>query len=180
MKKNILTLLMLINFVLFDYSKIESHPLSDDIANLVSELSPAVVNVFTTQVEKKPQSQQQPPVPFDDIPPQFRDFFKNMPPGFPFGGPQDNAPRNKEAPQALGSGFVIDDSGYIVTNHHVISQATEIKVKFQNEKELKAKLIRKDQLTDLALLKVESKEPLPFVSFADSDKARVGHSVIAI
>ena len=180
MKKNILTLLILINFVLFDYSKIESHPLSDDIANLVSELSPAVVNVFTTQVEKKPQSQQQPPVPFDDIPPQFRDFFKNMPPGFPFGGPQDNAPRNKEAPQALGSGFVIDDSGYIVTNHHVISQATEIKVKFQNEKELKAKLIGKDQLTDLALLKVESKEPLPFVSFADSDKARVGHSVIAI
>ena len=180
MKKNILTLLILINFVLFDYSKIESHPLSDDIANLVSELSPAVVNVFTTQVEKKPQSQPPPPVPFDDIPPQFRDFFKNMPPGFPFGGPQDNAPRNKEAPQALGSGFVIDDSGYIVTNHHVISQATEIKVKFQNEKELKAKLIGKDQLTDLALLKVESKEPLPFVSFADSDKARVGHSVIAI
>ncbi|MDC3091702.1 DegQ family serine endoprotease [Rickettsiales bacterium] len=179
MKKNVIILLSLISFLIFDYSEIKSHPLSDDFANLVSELSPAVVNVFTTQVDNKQQSRQS-PSPFDDIPPQFRDFFKNMPPGFPFGDPQDNAPRNKEAPQALGSGFVIDPTGFIVTNHHVISQATEIKVKFQNEKELKAKLIGKDQLTDLALLKVESKNPLPFVKFADSDKARVGHSVIAI
>ena len=122
-------------------------------------------------------------MPLDNIPPQFRDFFKNLPPGFPFGGPQQqqpNRPQNDEQPQALGSGFVIDPTGYIVTNHHVIAQANEIKVKFQDEKELKAKLIGKDKLTDLALLKVESEEPLPFVNFADSDKARVGHSVIAI
>ena len=67
-----------------------------------------------------------------------------------------------------------------MTNNHVIEQANEIKVKFQDETELEAKLIGKDKLTDLALLKVESKKSLTFVKFADSDKARVGHSVIAI
>ena len=156
----------------------ENHPLSDDFANLVQELSPSVVNVFTTQ---KPQEQTNNQVPFDNIPPQFKDFFKNLPPGFPFGPPQQqpNQPES-DRPQALGSGFVIDPSGYIVTNHHVIAQANEIKVKFQDESELEAKLIGQDQLTDLALLKVEPKKPLAYVKFANSDKARVGHSVIAI
>ena len=88
--------------------------------------------------------------------------------------------RKREEPQALGSGFVIDPEGYIVTNHHVIAQANEIKVKFQDDSELSAELIGQDKLTDLALLKVKSKKPLKFVKFADSDKARVGHSVIAI
>ena len=156
-----------------------SHPLSDDMANLVGKLSPAVVNVFTVQKNEKNANDNNQQMPFDNLPPQFRDFFKNMPPGFPF-GPSPNQPRNREAPQALGSGFVIDASGYIVTNQHVIAEANEIKVKFQNETELKAKLVGSDKLTDLALLKVESKKPLEFVKFADSDKARVGHSVIAI
>ena len=157
-----------------------SHPLSDDFADLVEKLSPSVVNVFTIQKKQNTGNSQ---IPFDNIPPQFRDFFKNLPPGLPFGGPQQqqpNRPQNEEQPQALGSGFVIDPTGYIVTNHHVIAQANEIKVKFQDEKELKAKLIDKDKLTDLILLKVESENPLPYVDFADSDKARVGHSVIAI
>tara|TARA_Y100001954_G_scaffold238725_1_gene307921 strand:- start:2745 stop:4034 length:1290 start_codon:yes stop_codon:yes gene_type:complete len=120
-------------------------------------------------------------MPFDNIPPQFRDFFKNFPPGFPF-GPQQQQPNQpeQERPQALGSGFVIDPSGYIVTNNHVIEQSKEIKVKFQDETELEAKLIGTDKLTDLALLKVESKKPLNYVKFANSDKARVGHSVVAI
>ncbi len=167
----------LLFFIIIILSKSpKSHPLSDDFANLVEKLSPSVVNVFTVQKPQENNNQQ-----FDNIPPQFRDFFKNFPPGFPFGGPQQpNRPQNEEQPQALGSGFVIDPSGYIVTNHHVIAQANEIKVKFQDEKELKAKLIGQDKLTDLALLKVESKEPLPYVNFANSDKARVGHSVIAI
>ncbi len=156
----------------------ESHPLSDDFADLVEKLSPSVVNVFTVQKNVNTGNNQQ--LPFDNIPPQFREFFKNLPPGFPFSPPpQQNRPE-EEMPQALGSGFVIEPSGYIVTNHHVIAQANEIKVKFQNEKELKAKLVGKDQLTDLALLKVESAEPLSYVKFANSDKARVGHSVIAI
>tara|TARA_B100000989_G_scaffold298236_1_gene286665 strand:+ start:73 stop:1542 length:1470 start_codon:yes stop_codon:yes gene_type:complete len=166
--------------VFFLVSKItSSHPLSDDMANLVAKLSPAVVNVFTVQKNEKPANENNQQMPFDNLPPQFRDFFKNMPPGFPF-GPPPNQPRNREAPQALGSGFVIDASGYIVTNQHVIAEANEIKVKFQDETELKAELVGSDKLTDIALLKVESKKPLKFVNFANSDKARVGHSVIAI
>ena len=170
----------LILLIFAKYDQLNAHPSSDDLANLVEKLSPAVVNVFTTQ-EIKQQKSQNSPMPFDEIPPQFRDFFKNLPPGFPFGGPDGNRnkPQNKQ-PQALGSGFVIDKTGYIVTNQHVISQANEIKVKFQDDTELKAKLIGQDKLTDLALLKVESKKPLPYVKFADSDKSRVGHSVIAI
>ena len=161
-------------FFLILKSTLNSHPVSDDFADLVESLSPAVVNVFTTQTVK----QQEQGSPFDNIPPQFREFFKNMPPGF---GPQPQPPSpEREEAQALGSGFVVDASGYIVTNHHVIAQANEIKVKFQDETELKAKLVGQDKLTDLALLKVESKKPLKFVEFADSDKARVGHSVIAI
>lgn len=165
-------------FLILFFSEIESHPLSDDFADLVESLSPSVVNVFTVQKTENTNTGNQ--MPFDNIPPQFREFFKNLPPGFPFGPPQQNRPQNENQPQALGSGFVIDPSGYIVTNHHVISQANEIKVKFQDETELEAKLVGKDQLTDLAVLKVESKKPLPFVKFANSDNARVGHSVIAI
>ena len=174
MLKKFFTYSLLIIFTL-NYKTISGHPLSDDFADLVEKLSPSVVNVFTVQ-KPKPSNNQ---VPFDNIPPQFRDFFKNFPPGFPFGPQQPPSPQD-EQPQALGSGFVIDPSGYIVTNNHVIEQANEIKVKFPDETELEAKLIGKDKLTDLALLKVTSKKPLNYVKFADSDKARVGHSVFAI
>ena len=158
-------------------STIQSHPLSDDFANLVEERSPSVVNVFTTQKPKQITNNQN---PLEGIPPQFRDFFKNFPPGFPFGPQQQPNQPESERPQALGSGFVIDPTGYIVTNNHVIEQANEIKVKFQDDSELEAKLVGTDKLTDIALLKVEPKKPLPYLSFADSDKARVGHSVFAI
>ncbi len=165
-------------FTFYNFSFLKGHPLSDELADLVEKLSPSVVNVFTVQ-KPKPQANNQ--VPFDNIPPQFRDFFKNFPPGFPF-GPQQQQPNQpeQERPQALGSGFVIDPSGYIVTNNHVIEQSKEIKVKFQDETELEAKLIGTDKLTDLALLKVEPEKPLAYVNFANSDSARVGHSVIAI
>ncbi len=175
-KKNFLTFFLV--FILGSKFA-SSHPLSDDMANLVAKLSPAVVNVFTVQKDEKTENDNIQQMPFENLPPQFRDFFKNMPPGFPF-GPSPNQPRNREAPQALGSGFVIEETGYIVTNQHVIAEANEIKVKFQDDTELKAELVGSDKLTDLALLKVESKKPLKFVKFADSNKARVGHSVIAI
>ena len=116
------------------HSKVtNSHPLSDKFADLVEDLSPSVVNVFTVQKPKEPSGNEQ--MPFDNVPPQFREFFKNFPPGFPFGNPQQqpNRPQD-EQPQALGSGFVIDPSGYIVTNHHVIAQANEIKVKLLKKK----------------------------------------------
>ena len=89
----------------FNASGLNSHPNSDVMADLVEKLSPAVVNVFTIQNDKK--ESRKPQMPLDDLPPQFKDFFKNMPPGFPF-GPNQNAPKNQDAPQALGSGFVIE------------------------------------------------------------------------
>ena len=145
--------LFFITIFFLSFENPNTHPLSDDFADLVGKLSPSVVNVFTVQKPKKTSDNQ---MPFDNIPPQFRDFFKNFPPGFPFGpqpGPQQQP--QEERPQALGSGFVIDSSGYIVTNNHVIEQANEIRVKFQDDSELEAKLIGTDKLTDLALLKVE-------------------------
>ena len=170
-------ILVIIFSVFLIDSRTESHPLSDDVADLVEDLSPSVVNVFTVQKPKQMPNNQN---PLDGVPPQFREFFKNFPPGFPFGPQQQPNQQESERPQALGSGFVIDPSGYIVTNNHVIEQSNEIKVKFQDDIELEAKLIGTDKLTDIALLKVESKKPLPYLKFADSDKARVGHSVIAI
>ncbi len=170
---------ILLFFVIYSFSAelVQSHPLSDDFANLVESKSPSVVNVFTVQKPKELPNNQN---PLEGIPPQFRDFFKNFPPGFPFGPQQQPNQPESERPQALGSGFVIDPTGYIVTNNHVIEQANEIKVKFQDDRELEAKLVGTDKLTDIALLKVESKEPLPYLKFANSDKARVGHSVFAI
>ncbi len=160
------------------FFNVESHPLSDNFADLVESKSPSVVNVFTVQKPQETNSNQN---PLEGIPPQFRDFFKNFPPGFPF-GPQPQQPNQQESerPQALGSGFVIDPTGYIVTNNHVIEQSNQIKVKFQDDTELEAKLVGTDKLTDIALLKVEPKGSLPYLKFADSDNARVGHSVFAI
>ena len=163
-------------YFFLSFFNVEGHPLSDNFADLVESKSPSVVNEFTVQKPQETNSNQN---PLDSIPPQFRDFFKNFPPGFPF-GPQQPNQQESERPQALGSGFVIDPSGYIVTNNHVIEQANEIKVKFQDETELEAKLIGTDKLTDIALLKVEPKSSLPYLKFANSDKARVGHSVFAI
>ena len=81
---------------------------------------------------------------------------------------------------AMGSGFVIDPSGFIVTNHHVIAKATHIRVVFSDGRRMVAKIVGKDRRADLALLKVEAKAPLPAMTWGDSDKMRVGHDVIAI
>jgi serine protease Do len=80
----------------------------------------------------------------------------------------------------LGSGFIIDPAGFIVTNHHVVANADEIHVKLTDNREMSAKLVGSDQKTDLALLKIEAENPLPFAKFGDSGKARVGDWVIAI
>lgn len=82
--------------------------------------------------------------------------------------------------QALGSGFIIDPTGYIVTNNHVIRKADRITVTLQDNTVLTAKAVGHDDRTDLALLKVESKKPLPFVQFGNSDSHRVGDWVLAI
>jgi serine protease Do len=91
-----------------------------------------------------------------------------------------NAPQAPQRSEGAGSGFVIDADGYIVTNHHVVSDSEKIVVTFQDGEQLDATVVGQDPKTDLALLKVDADRSLPFVSFADSDRARVGEWVLAI
>lgn len=116
-----------------------------------------------------------------DLPPDMQ-----LPPGSPFEqffhdymDKQKNSTHKHKA-TALGSGFIIDPNGYIVTNNHVIEDADEITVILQDDTNLTATLVGRDKKTDLALLKVVTKKPLPAVAWGDSDKARVGDWIIAI
>ncbi|MEQ9257552.1 MAG: DegQ family serine endoprotease [Roseovarius sp.] len=139
----------------------------ESFADLAEKVSPAVVNITTSTVVAQ-GTNQMPLVP-DGSP--FEDFFREF---------QD---RNGDRPRrtsALGSGFVISEDGYVVTNNHVIESADEIIIEFFSGKELQAKLVGTDPKTDIALLKVEADEPLPFVTFGDSDTARVGDWVVAM
>ncbi len=141
-------------------------------ADLATQVSPAVVNI-TTSTRIARETSQAPVVPegspFEDF---FRDFLDRD-------GP-DGMPRSPRRSQALGSGFVVSADGYIVTNNHVIANADEIMVEFFSGDELEAEVLGTDPKTDLALLKVESDEPLPFVPWGDSDEARVGDWVVAM
>jgi serine protease Do len=146
-----------------------ARPTPDSFADLASQLLPTVVNISTTQTVRPETAQEQIP----DLPPDspLQKLFK------------DYMDKNKDAPHhvtSLGSGFIVDPSGIIVTNNHVIEDADEISVKLNDGTTLPAKLIGHDDKTDLALLKVVSKKPLPAVKLGDSDHARVGDWVIAI
>ncbi len=144
----------------------------DSFAGLAERLLPAVVNISTTQVirdraHRGPEVPRFPPgSPFEEF---FRDFFDRSLPEAP--------PRRVTA---LGSGFIVDPSGYIVTSNHVIEGADEITIILQDGTHLTAEIIGRDTKTDLALLKVESEDELPFLEWGDSDIARVGDWVIAI
>jgi serine protease Do len=145
-------------------------PPPQGFADLVEKVSPSVVTITTTQNVKDNRVAE-----FDQtFPPgsPFEQFFKR------FGIPDQQGPA--QPMHALGSGFVIDPSGYIVTNYHVIDGADSIKVRLAKDKEYDAKVIGKDKDTDLALLKIDAKEPLPAVPLGDSDKLRVGDTVIAV
>lgn len=144
----------------------------DSFADLAERLSPSVVNITTTQTVTRPD---RPPLPQFPEGSPFEDFFKDFFDQIPNGQNQ----RQRRA-SALGSGFIISEDGYIVTNNHVIDQADEIIIEFFDGKELEAELIGKDPKTDIALLKVDAKDALPFVAFGDSDIARVGDWVLAI
>ena len=139
----------------------------DSFADLAEKVSPAVVMITTSTLVAQPTT----PMPMVPKGSPFEDFFRQF---------QD---RNGDRPQrrmALGSGFVISEDGYVVTNNHVIKKADEITVKLYSGEELDAKVVGVDPKTDIALLKVDAGKPLPFVSFGDSDTARVGDWVIAM
>jgi len=162
---------ILINFTLviilliFPVFPSESKTIPNSFADLAKKLMPSVVNISTTQTIKTTSN----PFPFQ-FPPgsPFEDMFKEF-----------NRPTERQA-TALGSGFIIDKKGLVVTNNHVIQGAEDIVVTFNDKTEYKAKVIGKDPYMDLAVLKIESKEKFLPVSFGDSDKARIGDWVIAI
>ena len=144
-------------------------------ADLAEKLLPAVVNISTTQtVSAKEQLELMPDLPLPPGSP-FEDFFKE----FKQKQGKDQTPRKHKA-TALGSGFIIDPAGYIVTNNHVIDDADSINVILQDDTNLTATVVGRDKKTDLALLKVTPKKPLTAVSFGDSDKIRVGDWILAI
>ncbi|WP_313137350.1 DegQ family serine endoprotease [Paracoccus jeotgali] len=149
----------------------------DSFADLVEQVSPAVVNINTTSVIEQPTSPMFPEgSPFSDL---FRDFGFPMPNQGPGGDPRFNNRRQPQRASALGSGFVISEDGYIVTNNHVIDGADEIEIEFRDGARRKAEVVGTDKQTDIALLKVNATD-LPYVSFGDSDAARVGDWVLAL
>jgi serine protease Do len=136
-------------------------------AELAKKASPSVVNISTV---KTVRGRGLMPMPFGQGDP-FRDFFERF-----F---RDQMPRDFRQ-QSLGTGFIIDKQGYILTNNHVVEMADEIKVKFSDGKEYEAKIVGRDVKTDLALIKIESDESLQPLSLGDSEKLEVGEWVVAI
>ena len=165
MKKNI-TQLVLLTLIFFNFtfsSNSQNAPVS--FADLAEKLMPSVVNISTTQIVTTNSN----PFPFK-FPPgsPFEDMFKD------FGVPQERKT------SALGSGFIINKNGTIITNNHVIKGAEDIFVRVNGNKEYKAKIVGADPLSDLAVLKIQSEDKFIPVKFGDSNKARIGDWVIAI
>ncbi len=142
------------------------------VADLAEGLLDAVVNISTSQNVKDDEGAGPAPRAPDGSP--FQEFFNDF-----FNKNQGSRQPNHNV-SSLGSGFVIDPAGYIVTNNHVIEGADDIEVNFANGSKLKAKLIGTDTKTDLSVLKVEPKQPLKFVKFGDSSSMRIGDWVMAI
>ncbi|MDA5093987.1 Do family serine endopeptidase [Aliiroseovarius sp. KMU-50] len=172
----VMAMIMSAAMVLVSGVRADARGTPESFADLAETVSPAVVNITTTTIVES-RSGPQPMVPegspFEEF---FRDFLDRDRQG------QGNGPGNRpRRSQALGSGFVISEDGFIVTNNHVIEGADEILIEFfGGEKELPAKVIGTDPNTDIALLKVESEEPLDYVKFGDSDVMRVGDWVMAV
>jgi serine protease Do len=160
----------------------------DKIADVAEAVIDAVVNISTSQTvtaggpssrqgpgqnpEARPGPQLPPGSPFEEF---FEEFFKNR-----RGQGENKGPQGPRRVNSLGSGFVIDAEGLVVTNNHVIADADEISVVFNDGSKLKAELIGKDSKTDLALLRIKPDKPLKAVKFANSDRLRLGEWVIAI
>ena len=144
-----------------------------NLADLVDGVADAVVNISATQTveDKTPEGMPDLPkgTPFDDM---FEQFFKNH-------GLNNGVPHPHKM-SSLGSGFVIDASGIVITNNHVVGDANDVVVIFTDGRKLKATIVGKDPKVDVAVLKVESDKPFKTVKFGDSDKMRVGDGVMAV
>ena len=153
-------------FVLTNFTLVNSAKTApNSFADLAERLMPSVVNISTSQTVTTNSN----PFPFQ-FPPgsPFEDMFKD------FGTPQE-----RQA-YALGSGFIIDEKGIVITNNHVIQGAEDILVRVNGDEEFKAKIIGKDPLSDIAVLQIEAEQKFIPVKFGDSDKSRIGDWVIAI
>ena len=165
MKKIKIVFLTLI--IVFGFSTLSnSNSAPTSFADLAERLMPSVVNISTTQTVVTKSN----PFPGFEFPPgsPFEDMFKE------FGKPQERKS------SALGSGFIIDEKGIVVTNNHVIQDAEDIIVRVNGDKEFKAKVVGADPLSDIAVLQLETNEKFTPVEFGDSDRARIGDWVIAI
>ena len=140
-----------------------------DFTPLVENASPAVVNISTKQTQPMRNAQAQMP-DLEGIPPMFRDFFEH-------GMPQQ--PERQRETQSLGSGFIISEDGYVLTNNHVVADADEIMVRLPDRSEMQAKLIGADPRSDVALLKIEG-DGLPTVKIGKSEDLKSGEWVVAI
>ncbi|MEZ5824869.1 MAG: Do family serine endopeptidase [Geminicoccaceae bacterium] len=149
-------------------------PPVEGFGDLVEKVGPAVVRIAAGKQDGGPEE-----MPMPQFPPgsPFEEFFKDF-----FDRDQQNQPQRPRRAMSQGSGFVIDPEGYVVTNNHVVADADDITVIFQDDKEFEARLIGRDPKTDLALLKIgnDDGEAFPFVEWADSDKVRVGDWMVAI
>lgn len=165
----VFTLLALLAF-LFQAAPAFARGAPESFADLAEKLSPAVVNISTSQTvnggARPPLPGMPEGSPFDEF---FEEFLQRQPGG--------NVPRKV---QSLGSGFVVDPDGIVITNNHVIEQADEIKVNFSDGTTLAAEVVGRDPKTDIAVLRVKPDGKLPFVEFGDSEGARVGDWVVAI
>jgi serine protease Do len=156
-------------------------------APLVKRVLPAVVNISVTEaVTADPLSDQLPQgfrnSPFDEM---LRRFFEQQGEDNPFsqrrGTPRDEGQgQGQEKRIALGSGFIIDAEGHIVTNNHVVGEAVKVEVTLQDNTKYTAKIIGRDPHSDLALLKIDADHPLPYVTFGNSDTAEIGDWVVAV
>jgi serine protease Do len=147
----------------------------DNIADVAEKVIDAVVNISTSQTVNSRVGNMPRLPPGSPMEEFFDEFFKNR-----RGGQGDTPGRGPRRVNSLGSGFIVDAEGLVVTNNHVISEADEINVILNDGTKLKAELLGKDTKSDLALLRVKPSSPLKFVKFGNSDKLRLGEWVIAI
>ena len=147
---------------------------TDGFADLADKVSPAVVNISTTHTAMKTGDGQESPFPEGS---PFEKFFKE----FQNRSGKNGQPAPQRAPMmALGSGFIVDPTGYVVTNNHVVEDASKVQVNLSDGRSFDAQVVGTDAKTDLALLRIKADKDLPFVSFGDSDKVRVGNLVVAV